>query len=209
MTTTPSRRVRPPSKFPLLVALTTLYFMYFRQRLLTWGSETREATGNLQGDDLIPTPTLQATRAITIHAPVENVWPWLAQMGRERTGFYGVDRFTNWNIPSVTYLRHDIPPLEVGLRLDNDLKVLEFVPNHYLLVGMFDRPTVFGSYMDLTCLYTLNPTPDGQTRLVVRTRAHLEGTKGLFYSRLFEIYDHLNTVQQLHGIRKRAESSRS
>jgi hypothetical protein len=30
----------------------------------------------------------QATRAVTIHAPAERVWPWVAQMGWGRGGWY-------------------------------------------------------------------------------------------------------------------------
>lgn len=31
------------------------------------------------------------TRALTIHAPVDAVWPWLAQLGPDRGGFYSYE----------------------------------------------------------------------------------------------------------------------
>ena len=42
------------------------------------------------GDGLVREPTWQATRAITIHAPGDAVWPWLVQMGypTHRAGWY-------------------------------------------------------------------------------------------------------------------------
>jgi hypothetical protein len=44
----------------------------------------------LPGDELVPSPKWKATRAITIHAPREEVWPWLLQMGypTHRAGWY-------------------------------------------------------------------------------------------------------------------------
>src|SRR5207302_8688654 len=53
--------------------------------LEAWGRQSR-ATGlerrkPLPGDELVPQPKWQATRATTICAPREEVWPWLVQMG--------------------------------------------------------------------------------------------------------------------------------
>src|SRR5437588_11385352 len=41
-------------------------------------------------DELVPQPKWQATRATTICAPREEVWPWLVQMGfpTHRAGWY-------------------------------------------------------------------------------------------------------------------------
>jgi hypothetical protein len=38
---------------------------------------------------------MASARAITIHAPVSQVWPWIAQLGQERGGFYSHDFFEN------------------------------------------------------------------------------------------------------------------
>jgi hypothetical protein len=40
------------------------------------------------GDELTPPPVEQNTRAITIAATPQEVWPWLVQMGADRGGFY-------------------------------------------------------------------------------------------------------------------------
>ena len=52
------------------------------------GATTSEAHSALPGDDLVPNPQIQTTRAITIHAPVADVWPWVAQLGYHRGGWY-------------------------------------------------------------------------------------------------------------------------
>jgi len=47
----------------------------------------------LPGDDLVPCPMVQTTHAVTINAPPQVVWPWLAQTGQGRAGFYADSRF--------------------------------------------------------------------------------------------------------------------
>jgi hypothetical protein len=56
--------------------------------MLRWGATAEEASEPLAGDDRTPCPRLQSTRAVTINAPPEQVWPWLMQMGIGRAGFY-------------------------------------------------------------------------------------------------------------------------
>src|SRR6266568_6707448 len=66
-----------------------------RPRQLGWGATDEEAGATLAGDDLIPGPDLVATRAITIHALADRIWPWIAQLGQGRGGFYSYDVLEN------------------------------------------------------------------------------------------------------------------
>lgn len=190
----------------LLGGATLGYALFLRHRWLTWGTQGDEKQRLLRGDDVVAVPRMQATRAINIGAPAVAVWPWLTQMGRERSGFYSFDRLTNWGIPSVTYLRHDIPPVQLGTRLDNDLKVLVCETEKRLLVGGFDIPTIIGKGLDISYEYLLYSHGD-TTRLLVRTRAAVSGPIGWVYCRAFEILDSLIIIEQLRGIQRRAENT--
>ena len=53
-----------------------------------WGASDDEVGAVLCGDDWVAAGAPRTTRAITIDAPVETVWPWLAQIGEGRGGFY-------------------------------------------------------------------------------------------------------------------------
>jgi len=66
-----------------------------RLRMLVWGSSGEEASRRLPGDDLVPNAQYETTHAITIHAPAENVFPWIVQMGQNRGGFYSHDALEN------------------------------------------------------------------------------------------------------------------
>jgi len=56
-----------------------------------WGATPAEAQKKLPGDELVPRPKMQSTRAITVQAPPAAVWPWLLQIGLRRGGWYSYD----------------------------------------------------------------------------------------------------------------------
>ncbi|MGA1053160.1 MAG: hypothetical protein ACO3WU_12750 [Ilumatobacteraceae bacterium] len=60
-----------------------------------WGATDDEVAMPLVGDDLVADARLVATRAITIAAPPESVFPWLRQMGFGRAGWYSYDWIDN------------------------------------------------------------------------------------------------------------------
>lgn len=60
---------------------------------VSWNATEEERAMPLPGDDLVPAPILQTTRAVTIGAPPQQVWPWLVQTGQGRAGFYSDSKF--------------------------------------------------------------------------------------------------------------------
>src|SRR4249919_3270234 len=66
-----------------------------RRWQLRWGATAQEFAGPLPGDELIAKPDLTATRALTVRAPAARVWPWIAQLGQGRGGFYSYDFLEN------------------------------------------------------------------------------------------------------------------
>jgi hypothetical protein len=59
-----------------------------RRRYLYWGATDDEMTIALPGDELLRRADLTATRATTIRGTAKGIWPWLAQLGQGRGGFY-------------------------------------------------------------------------------------------------------------------------
>jgi hypothetical protein len=66
-----------------------------------WGATDEEVGRTMPGDDLIP-DAASTTRAITIAAPAEQVWPWLVQLGYGRGGWYSYDWIDNDASPART-----------------------------------------------------------------------------------------------------------
>ena len=71
------------------------YIRLVRRWQLRWGATDEECDTALPGDDLIANPDLVATRAITVPAAADQVWPWIAQLGQGRGGFYSYDALEN------------------------------------------------------------------------------------------------------------------
>jgi hypothetical protein len=79
----------------LAITAVAAHLMAGRRWQLRWGADSHGATARLPGDDLIVAPDLVATRAITIRARPVDVWPWIAQLGKNRAGFYSYDMLEN------------------------------------------------------------------------------------------------------------------
>jgi hypothetical protein len=124
-------------------------------------------------DALVPEPIFASTHAITIDAPPEQVWPWIAQMGAGRAGWYSWDAVDNGGAPSRTRIvpelqfvaPGDIMPAIPGAR---DAFVVAAVdPPRDLVLTVPDGHG--GSAVGWE--HVLDPLPGGRTRLIVRGRA--------------------------------------
>lgn len=71
---------------------------------VSWQATSEEQAMPLPGDDLVPSPIVVATHAVTINAPPQQVWPWLVQTGQGRAGFYSDSPF--WDRCVDWYYRH-------------------------------------------------------------------------------------------------------
>src|SRR2546421_8472250 len=58
-----------------------VYLRFIRPWQLRWGATDEEVARAMSGDDVVKYPTFNATRAVTIQARPEEIWPWLVQMG--------------------------------------------------------------------------------------------------------------------------------
>ena len=59
------------------------------------GATREDAARVLPGDELLDRADIQADRAITIAATPDRVWPWIAQLGQDKGGFYSFARLEN------------------------------------------------------------------------------------------------------------------
>ncbi|MFI5386717.1 MAG: hypothetical protein ACHQ50_11430 [Fimbriimonadales bacterium] len=78
-----------------IAAAAATYFLVLRPRHLHWGATKKEVEGYLPGDALLQDPDTVATHAITIDAPLLDVWPWIAQIGQDKGGFYSYTMLEN------------------------------------------------------------------------------------------------------------------
>ncbi|MGW5421196.1 hypothetical protein [Streptomyces sp. NPDC003943] len=141
--------MRVPSR--ALAALSCLvvgaYAIAVRPRLVRWGATDEEVAEPYPGADVVPNGDRAATMAVTIEAPPRQVWPWLAQMGYDRAGWYSWDRLDNGGRPSADRIHPEWQEINVGDRLTawspggpvSAWEVAALEPGHFLgLRGLSD-----------------------------------------------------------------------
>src|SRR5437868_10288057 len=80
----------------LAFAVLLLSFLVFvRPWYRGWGADEALRRAHLPGDTLVARGTPRETRAIVIDAPAARVWPWVAQIGQDRGGFYSYQLLEN------------------------------------------------------------------------------------------------------------------
>ncbi len=68
---------------------------FMREERSHWGVEADVAERELPGDTLVPAPRWSWTHGVEIEAPPGEVWPWIAQLGADRGGFYSYQWLEN------------------------------------------------------------------------------------------------------------------
>src|SRR5512140_3676059 len=58
-----------------------------------WGASVEETVASLPWDELVLSPNIGYTRGISIHASPEQIYPWIAQIGAGKGGWYSYDWF--------------------------------------------------------------------------------------------------------------------
>src|SRR6476659_4379262 len=93
-----------------------LYRTRLRPWMYTWGAGDDEIAAVLPGDELVAAHTPRTTRALTIDAPISAVWPWLAQIGEDRGGFYSsaLERVAGARIENANTIHPEWQDVHVG-----------------------------------------------------------------------------------------------
>jgi hypothetical protein len=184
-----------------------------RRWMTRWGSTADERLRALPGDGIVP-GAIQTTRAITIAAPPEAVWPWLVQMGQDRAGFYSHDRLERLAGADIHNAERIVPAwqrLKPGDLMRTYRYIRRFEPLGWI-VETVDPPralvvrSVPGTW---SWALVLAPTGDGPARLVARERKRTPWWWRPFDLVIYEPAHFIMEAGVLHGIRDRAEGRRA
>jgi hypothetical protein len=193
-------------------AAAAAYIRLARPRQLRWGATDQESDGSLPGDDLIANPDLTATRAITVHTSADQVWPWIAQLGQGRGGFYSYDVLENLvgcDIHSADQIVPQWQTITVGdqvkLHPEVGLAVAALERGRSLVLrGGVPIGNTSPPY-DFTWAFVLQEQPDGTTRLLVRERYAYTQQWAPFLVEPVAVVSFVMSHKMLRGIRDRAE----
>lgn len=222
-----SLRLRGPLAALAAAAVAAGYVLAVRPRMLHWGATAQETAAPLPGDELVRTPRMQSTRAVTINAPPASVWPWLLQLGAGRGGMYSYDRLEKAAGPGMHSADRilpeyqqldvgDVVPLVSAMGPGVGIPVRRVEAGSVLgLGGTLDprngqiRPSggaPAGPRVELGWTFVLQPVNGRSTRLLSRTRYDYAPLQvGLILRPVLEPLQFMLERRMLLGIKSRAE----
>ncbi|MGD8717343.1 MAG: hypothetical protein PVH29_00845 [Candidatus Zixiibacteriota bacterium] len=186
----------------LACAAVLFYLIWFRPWQLTWGATAEELARPMPGDELVPDPDLDSTRAVTVDASAADVWPWLVQIGYRRAGFYSYGCFDNAGLPSADRILPEYQGLKAGddipLSDTDGMKVVTLEPPRFMV---WNHPTGI-----LSWAWGLYPDGEGRTRLVTRLHArYVWKVPAIFGYFIVDFGDFIMMRKCMLGIKRRAE----
>jgi len=160
----------PEGKSARIPIATSAASAYHRWQL-HWGATPAEVAQDLPGDEMCPSPRVSFTRAITVAARPDEIWPWLVQVGFGPDGRYSYDASDarsatptrHAKFPPRTAQHHPEPPSTEDRGRRGGPTALH--------IASFQRPewllweTAWGSWV-----WVLRPIDEQSTRLITRGR---------------------------------------
>ncbi len=188
----------------VLVTGAALWFLVLVPWGTRWGATKAEVERTMTGDSWLDEPAgplsrVPMTRAISIAAPAERVWPWVAQLGRG-AGFYSYDRLDNGGKVSARRVVSWIPDPRLG-----DATAIGYLrhiePGRELAWWLSEDPFL-GAATSLAFCLRIEPEAGG-TRVVFRVSGGLRGWTAPFLRNLFILIDTFMMIRQLKSLRER------
>jgi proline iminopeptidase len=223
----------PPSKLhtiaqgiggALRIGVTIVLAPFLRPQYSRWNASDREIAEPMPGDEYVPESKSLLTMAVTINAGPENVWPWMAQLGCGRGGWYSYDLLDNGGVPSAERIIPEYQTIAVGDSvaavpgggMSFPVSIVE--PNRLLVLGgtlntATGQPVACGEqlpekYFGGSQIYSLVPAAKGKTRLIFRNRMTWNDSPMLnfIYRGLVEPITFNMGRKMLMNLKRRAES---
>jgi hypothetical protein len=174
------------------------YAHWIVPRMRRWGALDYELRRALPGDEVTPNPAFQQTHVVQIEAPAQAVWPWIAQIGQDRGGFYSyawLENLAGCRMRNADRIHPEWQQRVAGetvlLHPATGLKVLRFEPGRALVLeGGWSLVVEDGG--------------PGRCRLIARFRAPA-GAAGAAYAALLELPHFVMERRMLLEIKRLAE----
>ena len=189
------------------------YVLIVRPWHLRWGTTDEETRKWLPGDELVPHPVVETTRALTVDASAKEIWPWMIQMGAGRGGLYSYDWLENLaglGIHSAERIIPELQDLKEGDIFPLDAQsgtgpTVAHIVSERAIVLHFQDPGAERSV--LSWAYTLHPIDERTTRLIFRYKfdASPRLLWSLAYVLLIEIPHFVMERKMMLGIKHRAQ----
>ena len=205
------------------MAFQMIFWPLTLKRRNRWGATDEEINTVLPGDDLVPTPKVGYTHAISITRSKDQVWPWLVKLGQGRGGFYSyqwLENIIGCQIYNADEIFPEYQEMEqfTGIKLHPsmpEIPIKSYKPQEYILLhgdSQFDQINNSGNknFLNVTWLFHLREVGPDHSRLISRWRADFPNTfaaKMGYGAPITGSMAHVMDVKMLKGIKHRVEKS--
>jgi hypothetical protein len=189
-----------------------------RDRRRTWGLPSSERARTFPGDELVADPSWEWAHAVEIGAAAGAVWPWVAQIGADRAGFYSYEVLENLVGCRVRNAEHVDPSwrYEVGDALSIHPKappmpIVALEPGRWFVAHAgppHDGPPTAPGDVAVSWAFIVEPLGPQRSRLFSRYRcatAPDRATRLQFGPTFVEPISFAMDRAMLRGVRERAE----
>jgi len=183
-----------------------------------WGATALETADRYPGDELVSEPRFRTTRAVTINAAPEKIWPWLLQLGVDRGGMYSYDWLENLfglKVHSTDRIVAEWQDLQPGgfIRLTPSAYAIQPGPGLHVtemvaprsLVGCFGMEGPPPAACTSSWQIILEPASSGATRLILRSHTAAPGILPAAFGKAFQFPVWIMEQGMLRGIKARVE----
>jgi hypothetical protein len=176
-----------------------LYAGVVRPWLMRWGSTDEERQRRYPSDGDVE-PLFVVTRAVTVHAPADEVWRWLVQIGQDRGGFYSYDWLENLagcRLHSADEIHEEWQSRSAGdvlmLLPGFGPRIQDVAPPRWMVIEGWGA-------------YVVEPVDAQTCRLVARSHQD-RGPAAIGYVLALELPHAIMERKMLLGLKRRAEAS--
>jgi hypothetical protein len=173
-----------------------------------WGASAQEINASLPGDELVPSPNIGYTRAVSINASPDQIYPWIVQIGAGKGGWYSYDWFETNILRCQNSNADRIRDEWQGLQVGDKVKMCpdENMPPAYIVARMDPNQAIVLGHQDgdrwvEVWQFVMVPQQDGSTRLVIRSRSEMGG----WFWNIMRPGEFIMMRGMIQGIKDRAE----
>jgi hypothetical protein len=183
-----------------------VYVVFLRSKIMAWGASKDETTMPLIGDELAP--NISSTRAISINAPISEVWKWVIQLGADRGGFFSYSFLEK----ALGYEMREGEPvpefqeMEVGRIVSGSVDESKSAIKYNFRVAAVEPGESF--VLENWGAFVLKEIDSKQTRLIVRTHeGQLPDLKSKIEDFIFMPLHYIMERRMLMGIKSQVEGA--
>ena len=172
-----------------------------------WGATKAEIADDYPIDDFLPTGKTVAYRAITVDAPITEVYPWIQKLSTSGVLNFNVNLLDMIKNQPAKFVLQDLPTVNIGDRYLIG-EIVQSQPNKGITIELDRHRFPWSKFEKIYAGYYLTRVDNNHTRVVMKIKADYDGFLAWFSAKyLIELGDYWVSSYQLTSIKNLVEKN--